>query len=42
VVSWDDNRAGVSLEAVESGAVKWPPVTDGVVRLTSAQLAAAN
>jgi transposase len=25
---------------LESGAFKWPPITDGVMRLTSAQLAA--
>jgi len=26
--------------ALESGAFKWPPISDGVMQLTSAQLAA--
>jgi transposase len=27
---------------LEQGAFKWPPITDGVMRLTSAQLAALS
>jgi transposase len=34
MVAWD------STELVLLWALKWPPITDGVMRLTSAQLAA--
>jgi transposase len=33
-------RAGAGVERLEQGAFKWPPITDGVMRLSPAQLAA--
>jgi transposase len=30
----------LSYKRLEQGAFRWPPITDGVMRLTSAQLAA--
>src|ERR1700674_221680 len=40
MVAWDGTGLVLLWKRFESGAFKWPPVTDGVMRLTSAQLAA--
>ena len=40
MVAWDGTGLVLLWKRLESGAFKWPPVTDGVMRLTSAQLAA--
>ena len=40
MVAWDGTRLVLLWKRLESGAFKWPPITDGVMRLTSAQLAA--
>ena len=40
MLAWDGTGLVLSWKRLESGAFKWPPITDGVMRLTSAQLAA--
>ena len=40
MVAWDGTGLVLLWKRLESGAFKWPPITDGVMRLTSAQLAA--
>src|SRR5260221_12199175 len=40
MVDWDGTGLVLLWKRLESGAFKWPPITDGVMRLTSAQLAA--
>ena len=37
---WDGSGLVLFWERLENGAFKWPPISDGVMRLTSAQLAA--
>ena len=37
---WDGSGLVLIWKRLESGAFKWPPVTDGVMRLSAAQLAA--
>jgi transposase len=39
MVAWDGTGLVLLWKRLESGAFKWPPITDGVMRLTSAQLA---
>src|SRR4030095_12078189 len=40
MVAWDGTGLVLLWKRLESGAFKWPPITDRVMRLTSAQLAA--
>src|SRR5258707_2849833 len=40
MVAWDGTGLVLLWKRLESGAVKWAPINDGVMRLTSAQLAA--
>jgi transposase len=40
MLAWDGTGLVLFWKRLESGAFKWPPITDGVMRLTSAQLAA--
>ena len=37
---WDGSGLVLFWKRLENGAFKWPPISDGVMRLTSAQLAA--
>jgi transposase len=37
---WDGSGLVLRWKRLESGAFRWPPVTDGVMRLSAAQLAA--
>src|SRR5437667_10968153 len=39
ILAWDGSGLVLFWKRLEHGAFKWPPVTDGVMRLTSAQLA---
>ena len=40
VLVWDGSGLVLMWKRLESGAFRWPPVTDGVMRLSAAQLAA--
>ncbi|WGF90893.1 IS66 family insertion sequence element accessory protein TnpB [Marinivivus vitaminiproducens] len=40
IVAWDGSGLVMLWKRLDDGAFKWPPVTDGVMRLTSAQLSA--
>ena len=40
ILAWDGSGLTLFWKRLEHGAFKWPPITDGVMRLTSAQLAA--
>ena len=40
VVVWDGSGLVMLWKRLDEGGFKWPPVRDGVMRLTSAQLAA--
>jgi transposase len=40
ILVWDGSGPVLFWKRLEQGAFRWPPVTDGVMRLTSAQLAA--
>ena len=40
ILVWDGSGLVLYWKRLEQGAFRWPPVTDGVMRLTSAQLAA--
>ena len=40
ILVWDGSGLVLFWERLEQGAFRWPPITDGVMRLTSAQLAA--
>jgi transposase len=40
ILTWDGSGLVLFWKRLEHGAFKWPPITDGVMRLTSAQLAA--
>jgi transposase len=40
MLAWDGTGLVLLWKRLEQGAFKWPPITDGVKRLTSAQLAA--
>jgi transposase len=40
ILAWDGTGLVLLWKRLETGSFKWPPITDGVMRLTSAQLAA--
>ena len=40
IIAWDGSGPMMQWKRLEDGAFKWPPVTDGLMRLTSAQLSA--
>ena len=40
ILVWDGTGLVLVWKRLEQGAFKWPPITDGVMRLSSAQLAA--
>jgi transposase len=40
IVAWDGSGLVLFWKRLEQGAFRWPPITEGVMRLTSAQLAA--
>src|SRR5262245_44500201 len=39
ILAWDGSGLILFWKRLEDGSFKWPPATDGVMRLTSAQLA---
>jgi transposase len=40
IVAWDGSGLVLFWKRLEQSAFRWPPITEGVMRLTSAQLAA--
>lgn len=40
IVAWDGSGLVLVWKRLEQGAFRWPPITDGVMKLTSAQLTA--
>jgi transposase len=40
IVAWDGSGLVLVWKRLEQGAFRWPPITDGVMKLTSARLAA--
>ena len=40
IVAWDGSGLVLFWKRLENGAFRWPPITDGVMRLTASQLAA--
>jgi transposase len=40
IVAWDGSGLVLFWKRLEQGAFRWPPITEGVMRLTSAQVAA--
>ena len=40
IVVWDGSGLVLFWKRLEQNAFRWPPITDGVMRLTAAQLAA--
>ena len=40
IVAWDGSGLVLLWKRLEDGAFRWPPISDGVMRLTAAQLAA--
>jgi transposase len=40
IVAWDGSGLVLFWKRLEQGAFRWPPITEGVMRLTSWQLAA--
>ena len=39
ILAWDGSGLALFWKRLEHGAFKWPPVSDGVMRLTGSQLA---
>ena len=40
IVAWDGTGLVMLWNALDQGAFKWPPITDGVMRLSAGQLSA--
>jgi len=40
IIVWDGTGLVMLWKALDQGAFKWPPISDGVMRLSSAQLSA--
>jgi transposase len=40
IVTWDGSGLLLLWKRLEHGAFRWPPISDGVMRLTTSQLAA--
>jgi transposase len=40
ILAWDGSGLTLFWKRLEDGAFKWPPITDGVMQLSAAQLAA--
>jgi transposase len=40
IIAWDGSGLVMLWKRLDQGVFKWPPVTDGVMRLSAAQLAA--
>ena len=40
IVAWDGSGLVLFWKRLENGAFRWPPITDGVMRLTASQFAA--
>jgi len=40
ILAWDGSGLVLVWKRLEQGAFRWPPITDGVMKLTSAQLTA--
>jgi len=40
IVAWDGSGLVLLWKRLEQGAFRWPPITDGVMKLTCAQLTA--
>jgi transposase len=40
IVTWDGTGLVMLWKALDDGAFKWPPVSDGVMKLSAAQLSA--
>ena len=40
IVTWDGTGLVMLWKALDEGAFKWPPISDGVMKLSSAQLSA--
>src|SRR5437764_13071237 len=40
IVAWDGSGLVMLWKRLEHGAFRWPPISDGVMRLTASQLAA--
>lgn len=40
IVTWDGSGLVMMWKALDEGNFKWPPISDGVMRLSGAQLAA--
>ena len=39
IIAWDGSGLVLVWKRLEHGAFKWPPIADGVMRLTAAQMA---
>jgi transposase len=40
ILAWDGSGLVLFWKRLESGAFRWPPISDGMMRLTASQLAA--
>ena len=40
ILTWDDSGLVLVWKQLEGGAFRWPPVTDGVMRLSAVEFAA--
>ena len=39
ILTWDDSGLVLVWKQLEGGAFRWPPVTDGVMRLSAVEFA---